>query len=246
LSVKKSQNSVLVLATLGVYLGLVFAGAAPQVLASAAMARTFDIQDEIERQDDLDNKPDEKRSPVTASVQIYLEDVELFLSRLGRLANGGKFDFSRDRFDVAQTTMLPCVESSLAGRFTPIRFETTSYDTRSALESLSRGMVYGYSLGDCVASTEFGDSTAVDSKFNFGFDGKVFQINVAVKKHSTQNALELQHALESTLRLYAAKAETDVRKKIIEHTSFKIKNDQVFVVTRLPRAGLTSLLAIAK
>ena len=243
---RKPQNSALLIATIGVYLGLVLAGAAPQVLANAALTKQFNVRDEIEFKDDLDNKPDEKRSPVTSSVQIYLENVELFLSNLGKLAKSGKFDFTNDRFDVVQTTMLPCVDSSLAGRFTPIRFETTRPETRSALEYLSRGMVYGYSLGDCVASAEFGTNTAVDSRFNFGFDGKVFQINVAVKKHSNQNAIDLRRELESTLQLYASKAATDVRKKVIEHTSFKIKNDQVFVVTRLPRAGLTSLLADAK
>ena len=49
---------MIVLATLGVYLGLVLAGATPQVLAQAAMTRQFDVKDEIEFKDDLDNKPD--------------------------------------------------------------------------------------------------------------------------------------------------------------------------------------------
>jgi hypothetical protein len=59
LSNRKNQNSIIVLATLGVYLGLVLAGATPQVLAQAAMTRQFDIKDEIEFKDDLDNKPDQ-------------------------------------------------------------------------------------------------------------------------------------------------------------------------------------------
>lgn len=54
---RKSQNSIFVLATLGVYLGLVLAGATPQILAQAAMTRYFDVKDEIEFKDDLDNKP---------------------------------------------------------------------------------------------------------------------------------------------------------------------------------------------
>ena len=55
---RRNQNSILVLATLGVYLGLVLAGATPQVLAQAAMTREFNIKDEIEVKDDLDTKPD--------------------------------------------------------------------------------------------------------------------------------------------------------------------------------------------
>lgn len=57
---RKAQNSFLVLTTLGVYLGLLMVGgAAPQVLAHSATTRTFEITDEIEVKDDLDNKPDE-------------------------------------------------------------------------------------------------------------------------------------------------------------------------------------------
>lgn len=55
---RKNQNSILVLATLGVYLGLVLVGATPQVLAQAAMTRQFDVKDEIEVADQLDNDPD--------------------------------------------------------------------------------------------------------------------------------------------------------------------------------------------
>jgi hypothetical protein len=57
LTTRKNQNSVLVLATLGVYLGLVLVGATPQVLAQAAMTRQFSVKDEVEVKDDLDKKP---------------------------------------------------------------------------------------------------------------------------------------------------------------------------------------------
>ena len=80
----KSHNSILVLATLGVYLGLVLVGATPQVLAQAAMTRQFDVKDEIEYKDDLDTKPDsasddserslkpEAEGRVTSSIQRFL------------------------------------------------------------------------------------------------------------------------------------------------------------------------------
>lgn len=55
---RRNQNSILVLATLGVYFGLVLAGATPLVLAQAAMSKQFDVRDEIEIKDDLDTKPD--------------------------------------------------------------------------------------------------------------------------------------------------------------------------------------------
>jgi hypothetical protein len=57
LNTRKNQNSILVLATLGVYLGLVLVGATPQVVAQAAMTRQFNVKDEIEFAEDLDKKP---------------------------------------------------------------------------------------------------------------------------------------------------------------------------------------------
>ncbi|MBC7899916.1 MAG: hypothetical protein H7070_07660 [Saprospiraceae bacterium] len=240
---RKNNNSMIFLATLGVYFGLVLVGgAAPQVYAHGAMTRNFELKDEIEVKDDLDTKPDDERSPVTASVQIYLEDVEYFLTSLGRLKSKGQFDPNADTFNVVQNTMLPCLDSNLAGRFTPIRFDSTSESSRPALELFTRGMVYGYSLGDCIGNGEFHVS-AVDSRFNFHLDREAFSVNVAVKKQSPQIALNLLREMESTLKLYSGRGNSKLLQRIIENTSFKAENDQVFIVTRLPRAGLDSLLA---
>jgi len=219
----------------------VLAGAAPQVLASAAMTRQFDVKDEIEFKDDLDTKPADERSPVTASVQIYLEDVENFLANLGSLKTKGKFDPNVDTFSVAQNTLLPCVDSNLAGRYTPIRFVSTSDASRSALEYFSRGMAYGYSLGDCIPTNEF-NVTAADSRFSFDLDRSAFSVKVAVKKQSPERAFELARQLQTTFDLYSTRSTDKLRKTVIEHTTFRTENDQDFVSNRLRRAGLTSLL----
>ena len=130
------QNPILVIATLGVYFGLVLAGATPQVLANAAMTRQFDVKDEVEIKDDLDTKPDDERSPVTASVQIYLEDVEYFLASLGGLKRKGEFDTAKDTFFYSQNAYLPCIDSNIAGTYSPIRFDSTSERARRRFDVL--------------------------------------------------------------------------------------------------------------
>jgi MFS superfamily sulfate permease-like transporter len=235
------QNSVLLIATLGVYFGLVLAGA-PQVLSNAALTRTFDVRDEIELVDELDTNPDEKRSPVTASVQIYVEDVELFFANLARLKKDGKFDPSRDTFSVAQNTLLPCTDGGRNGRFTPIRFLASSEPSRPALETFSRGMVYGYSLGDCIPNGEF-DVTAAESKFDISLDAKNFNVQVTVKKETPQRAIELVDSLKTAFEQRAASTKSELQRAIIRYTNFKTQNEQVFVTTRLPRSGLISLLS---
>ncbi len=227
------------------YLGLVLAGAAPQVLANAALSKQFNVRDEIEFKDDLDNKPDGERSSVSESVKIYLEDVEYFLSSLARLQKRGKFDVTKDTFDVVQTTLLPCIDSNLSGRYTPVRFDSTSDDARPALSYFSRGMVYGYSLGDCIPNTEF-KPDAVDSQFSFKLDAKDFAVFVCVKKDSPQRAYELMRELAIVQGLYSAKDNSKLREQIIEHTVFGSAGNQVRIILRLPRGSLETLLADAK
>jgi hypothetical protein len=63
--VRKSQNSVIFLTTLGVYIGLLMVGATPGIVAqqAGAMTRNFDVTDEIEVRDDLDENPDAFSAP---------------------------------------------------------------------------------------------------------------------------------------------------------------------------------------
>ncbi|HVF47549.1 MAG TPA: hypothetical protein VNA17_08295 [Pyrinomonadaceae bacterium] len=239
----KTQNSAVVLATLGVYLGLLMAGAVPQVMASAALTRQFDVRDEIESSDEFDNKPDDKRTPVSTSVQIYLEDVEQFLTSLGRLAARGSFDAKKDTFNLLQATVLPCVDTSRAGRFTPVKFESTSEAVRSPLATFSREMVYGYSLGDCLVNNAFPDVEAVDSRFDLKLDGQGLTARLEVKKGSEQEARKLLESLNAALRIYAAAESTRLRKRVIDHTRFSVRNSLVIVRLHLARADLDSLLA---
>ena len=234
------------LATLGVYLGLILTGGTPQVLAHAALTRTFDVRDEIDVVDDQDRKPDGERSPLNMSVQVYLEDVEYFLSSLGKLKTAGKFDLGKDSFNVVQRSMQPCIDANIAGRYTPITFETTSEAARPSMEYFRRGMIYGYSLGDCLVNNEFSGSTAVDTRFDYKLDKRDFLVNVVILKESPQRALALMHDLESAFKLFSTPNSSRLRQQIIRNTRFRVQNDQVTVVTRLPRGSLVSLLSDAK
>ena len=106
MSNRKNQQSILVLATLGVYLGLVLIGATPQVLAQAAMTRQFSVKDEVEVKDDLDDAP--PRSGV--ELEGYVSDTEKFLSSLRDLdlspAQSG-FDYTRGESKLFSISKLP-------------------------------------------------------------------------------------------------------------------------------------------
>ena len=62
MTTRNKNNSIIFLTTLSVYLGLVLVGGTPSVLTYAALTRNFDIQNEIEVKDDLDNKPEDDKN----------------------------------------------------------------------------------------------------------------------------------------------------------------------------------------
>jgi len=238
----RKNNSIFFLTTLGVYLGLMLVGgAAPQVFAHGALTRNFELQDEIEISDDLDNKPDVEPT-LSISIKTYLEDVEYFLNALQKLEREGKFNPSRDAFEVTQTTLLPCVPANNVGSYTANRFELENESLRPSLERFSKLLTDGYSLADCLPNSHFDGKEVTSSKFTFKLDSSALAVQFAVQKVSPEIAKRLSVDLATVLTKFTPNGGELARRKIFENTSFDSKNDQVTVVTRLARADLDPLL----
>ena len=242
---RKGQNSILFLTTLGVYLGLMLVGASPQIIAQrAATTRNFDIRDEIEFKDDLDKKPgDGDRSPITDSVSVYLQDVEQLLAALGGLNRKGQFDTSTSPFEVSQTVFLPCEASNTAGSYTARKFDNTNAAIKPFLERFSKALTYGYSLGDCLKTPVYQDKDAVASAFLFKLDDQAFSVELCIKKSSPLSASTLLAALPATFKSLHTENASVVRQALIDSTRVSKGSDQVFIVTRLPRGSIDTLLA---
>lgn len=245
---RKSQNSFLVLTTLGVYLGLlIVGGAAPQVWAHSATTRVFEITDEIEVKDDLDTKPDDERSDESAEVRLslltYFQDVEYFVKTLKRLGGTKYFDPAGDSFEVNQSTQLPCVPANRVGSYTANKFVTKNEQLRPWLESFGKLLTDGYSLGDCLPNTRYPSVETTDSKFNFRLDEKALSIDISVRKSSPEAAKLLAADIADTFAAMRRSDADGVRQKLYEATKFRSENDQVFLVTHMPRASLDPLLA---
>ena len=206
------------------------------------MTRSFDIVDEIEFKDDLDKKPDDERADINLSVQVYLEDVEQFLLALNQLAQKGQFDLKADSFEVVQNSSLPCVASNQRGSFTPVKFDTRNQAVEPFLRHITSQANYGYSLADCVSDAHFNGTETSGSKFVLKLDGSDLSLQIAVKRSSPQSAAGLVPTLTETFLRFRKQA-TPVRQAIIDHTSVRTVNDQVFVITRLPRGSLDPLFA---
>ncbi len=230
------------LTTLGVYLGLVLVGATP-VLGHAATTRVFDVTDEIEIKDDLDRKPDDKRSPLAISIGNYYADLEYFLVTLEKLQRAGKFDLASDTFEVSQSTALPCVAANKIGSYTAETFVLANAALRSTLEFTGKRLTDGYGFADCVASDRFAGQEATHSRFVLKLTSEGLSIEVSGVKKSQTDAHIYLRDLNAGWNQFREQGKETVKAQISKGTTLASSGSKILVVTRLPRAGLISLLA---
>ena len=222
MSSRKSQNSILFLATLGVYLGLVLTGATP-VLGHAATSRQFDIRDEIEFTDEFDNKPDDEKA-----LEVYASALESVFRVSGEIA-GTHPNYSGGRpysFDGAVFTT-PSHEFKLT-------FKSNSVVSRrytSPFQDLY--LAFPHRIGPADGSTRIGfNLTSTDFEFSLAFTPDA----------GTSPAMAAE-SLSAVLPTLKARQASAARALIYQSTQISAKDNQVFIVTRLPRAGLARLLA---
>ena len=241
LNKRKSQNSILVLATLGVYLGLVLVGATPQVLAQAAMTRQFSVKDEIEVKDDLDNKPDgcealeEKVLDKSKRFAVEKDAFESYVKAVAAITSIAQKTNS-DNFSLISKAY----GDSDSPEYASFEFEgkpvLLPFNTRRPLEDqllvLSR-------VFQTLPSTS-------DDRFEFtlNLDGTQFFASTKLFQKDELQAHVAFVAYDSALDLWRCSAETTAERTLARQTDVSWSKNQVLIVTLLPRAGLDSLLSI--
>ncbi len=198
---RKNYNSILFLT---VYLGLVLVGGSSQVFAHAASNALFELRNEIEFKEDLDNKPENdefdcsKLKAKTSNVDnTFIEDYATYVHYL--LKN---HDFVNEKYlnlNVSSSlldTYFPNIRKDLKNDYADIRLGEKSF--------------YG----------------------NFYFKSK----------SESRNLAPATIAYNASLQFQICRNQNNPKKVIYENTTALFSNNQVFIVTRLPRAAIDSLL----
>ena len=238
------------LATLGVYFGLVLiGGATPQIYAQAATTRNFELKDEIEVQDELDKKPDDcydlasDRVKSLLNLSIISNGIIEFVTDLGRLSKIGKYE-TGDIFDFD----FEIKESR--GRVQRVSHQLDS-DNRWVQLAASDNVEGIISLlcpwAECsehyVYDVDFkGDASLTTIKFNRSKDSLL--IIIGIEKKSDEEAENFANLYNAAFLVGSCSEYSESKEKVVyQNTRATFKSKQVFIVTRLPRAGLNSLLA---
>lgn len=250
MSSNKRYNQLLFLTTLSVYLGLVLAGGASPALAQAAMAKGFDIKTALESKDDLDKKPnDEEKKQVSQSLDNYFNTSKWFLEELQRLSAFNEFDQNFGYLSIGKRLALPCgtdktgkVLRELTGS-TYIESQTLRPQLEPSIAQLADRLGSLGTLSDCIArtNTEWANTSEIGIEVWHKESG--FEIEISLLKHSPLRASQLADALSFAFQSCKSGQNDRTATLLHENTRITSENDQVFIVTNLPRAGLDSLLA---
>ncbi len=240
---RKNQNPILVLATLGVYLGLVLAGATPQVLAQAAMAREFNAKDEIEVKDDLDKSPDGEE------IKAFLENrfetaLSSFVRDLRDLNALGKYRKSGDDTFSISASYRQCLKDGASGDSS---FGPASVDSdwiAKAFASLQKNLAPPDEFPTFMqfAVAERGDRCKTFESAT-ELDTSDHVIRLSFTRDGAKNAVQIKNGLVSFFAERASGHVDPLTRQIYQFTKASSKNDQVFIITRLPRAGLDALVS---
>jgi hypothetical protein len=240
----KSYNSILFLTTLSVYLGLVLVGASPSVLAQqAALSQKFEIQKEIETEDDLDKNPDDDLESLTRSIESYFDDLEGFVEDLRKLHSISKFDLSYDKFSISENGFVQC---NVDGDIVRHSEQTKEIDNRW-LDPAITDARYAFEtwdlLSDCLPTDKFQTGTATSVRLMLRFDTSELRIEFSRKKSSSLRAAHLAEKFNEARKLYEIDEQTSViLESLFQNTVFKSENQHFLIVTTLPRGSLDALV----
>lgn len=242
---RKNQNSILFLTTLGVYLGLLLVGGTPGVMAQhAATTKSFELKDEIEVKDELDKKPDPTEEELDDAIIEYSNRIELFVRNLKAIRSIDKFDIERETFDTYRNFYSPCPATGSYDAVDDSRYvdhwlTPVLKEAKFALEDLIQ-------LADCLPYSGFvSRNHARSSGIKLKYDKAELLHELSITLESEARAAALHKGLLGAFERFEIEEDEqlELNKVLYKHTSLTVSGNQVFIITRLPRAGLDLLLA---
>ncbi len=236
MSIHKSQNPVFVIATLGVYFGLILAGATPQVLANAAMTRTFDVMDEVEVNDNLDKNPNGFDVDDVPNNDLFVTAVIELANDLSRLEGQRKFSWDKP-LSVTVEDLSFCESDNSPS------YSGTSREVSPAAQAAFEKRAIQVGRAYFEARLSLGIGKKYESWPNgVSFDLKTDQTGLSLDIKFVTKDVDAASLFgkEVNKRFLQSRLGLSVEQKtVLETTKSKVTDNTVILLIRLPRAGLT-------
>lgn len=231
MSNRSKHNSIVFLTTLSVYLGLVLVGGAmPSVLAQAATTRNYNVQDEIEVKDDLEKKPDDTESDISLAKDFPALFVQL-LNEIRNEAKSGKYSAPvQTEFDFETRFSITGLRGNYRGGTDILDLDFYRFVKKAVNEKFKSKV------------SEISDFVDGKSK-GWQIQLKVDNSDLSFKASFTKsNAAWFVALLNREFGSLVLSAENTLTRQVYENTKATSENNQVFIVTRLPRGSLDELI----
>ena len=228
---RKGQNSILFVATLGVYLGLVLVGA-PHVLAQAATTRQFDVKDEIEKKDDLDKNPN---GCDLARSDHEIKDLET------------EYLWFNDRSISEYQGLLEQVLEAFPQKVGEVDINWTSIGDRKASRRVTTAITLpiadpaAHGLDDDVI---FVGNGLPGKTFSFSFFRNRLEDRFRFESRSVPYDSALVRSLYgSAFDHHRCFGSLELEQLLLKRTEVNVEGTNLVITTRLPRGSLDALLA---
>jgi len=219
MTTNKSQSSILILATIGVYFGLVLVGATPQIVAQQTATASYH---RIKSSDDL-----------------YIDSVVKLLDELNRLSISRKFDWNGNTeisiedlgFDADD---LPSFLGSGSKVDPELEFAIENRSLDIARRLLSRKADLG--LGD------FHSAYPETINIVFASAKSGLKIEFKVNSRDSHSAQQLGNSVAKYFSELSARNLVGKKQLVAENTTSKVEDTKLILSTHLARSSLDSLL----
>lgn len=224
MSKNKSHNSIVFLTTLGLYLGLVMVGGTSPVFAQRAMARPATR---------IVSPSPAKAARVSAQDDLYVLSVVRLVEELNRLSKKGHFNWSSVlKYEIEDLAICESDNSPAYLAFGELG-KAHNAVVDSAVE-IARG-VYSKKAG-----LDFGDFYSNRLDYTFTLENDTLVISALIK--DLGDTPVLLDSLNAYFEKFTSLSSADRGKIVADHTDITSENDQIFIVTRLPRGSIDSFL----
>lgn len=213
-------------------------------MAHAALSQKIEIQNEAEIREDLDKKPDEDEISDAEIIGRFkiAEAITNFVSDLKKLESIGKFDLKKD-FEFTHKLYRAQFEGSNAFS------QNSSIQNpwlKTAVEQFVAGAepVNSYLISDFLPNCD--RKNCRENIVTVESNSSDFLLIFTFTKSTPERARSAADAFGKIFAQKKLKTKNAANLPIYENTAVSSENNQVFVVTRLPRGSLDALLAAGR
>jgi len=200
------------------------------ILTQAATARSFDIQDEIEFTDDLDKKPDDEKlsekdfpfllAELLNDIRLAVENEQIVFPLPKEFSVAGDFEIAASGISDGGGAVGANVSDK-------------------TLERILRDAIDKKFYPKAAQVADFDRDKSKTVRINLAADADDLFLKISFGKTTPEKFAEF---LNRQFSASAISTTNETAKQIYRNTSAVSENNQVFIVTRLPRGSLDNLL----